>query len=296
MRRFGCFFAALLLVCLSGPAALAQTRFDHKHEKEDNPAAFAQWFMKSRTPRNTRESAASLLQKATAQKMQLRAQHLQRVQASRKAGVRYSGGVADANSVWTSLGPSPIVWGNSVSQSWTGRITAVAVDQTDATGNTVVIGGAYGGVWRSINAATTNSANITWTSLTDDQASLSIGAVAIQPGNGSTILAGTGEPNGALDSYYGMGILVSTNTGGSWTLVQQTSDSTPVTLSSKAISGIAFNTAPAAPATSSPASPARARAREPTMVSAARFTPATRARTGSPPLSATAARRLPIAR
>ena len=39
-----------------------------------------------------------------------------------------------------------------------------------------------------------------------------------------------------------MGILVSTNTGGSWTLVQQTSDSTPVTLSSKAISGIAFNT------------------------------------------------------
>ncbi len=173
--------------------------------------------------------------------MQMRTQHLQHVLSARKAG-RFSAGVADANSVWTSLGPSPIVWGNTATQSWTGRVTAVAVDQSDTTGNTVVIGGAYGGIWRSTNAATPTSGNITWTSLTDDQPTLSIGSVAIQPGNGATILAGTGEPNGALDSYYGMGILVSSNTGASWTLVQQTSDSTPLQFNGKAISEIAFNT------------------------------------------------------
>jgi hypothetical protein len=220
-------------------------KFNQEHEKEDDPAGYAKWFMKSRAPRNTNESPASLLRKGTEQKMNLRASHLQSVRSAKQAG-RLASGVGDANSVWVPLGPSPIVWNipGNATESWTGRITAVAVDQTDSTGNTVIVGGAYGGVWRSTNAADPVPANIHWTSLTDDQPTLSIGALAIQPGNGNTILAGTGEPNGAIDSYYGMGILVTNDAGAHWNLVQQTSDATPVILNSKSISAIAFNSRP----------------------------------------------------
>jgi hypothetical protein len=35
-----------------------------------------------------------------------------------------------------------------------GRVTAVVVDPADGTGNTVSIGGAYGGAWKSNNAGT----------------------------------------------------------------------------------------------------------------------------------------------
>ncbi len=55
-------------------------------------------------------------------------------------------------------------------------------------------------------------------------ASISIGAVAVQPGGTSVILAGTGDPNDVLDSYYGAGILRSADGGTTWTLIEQTQD------------------------------------------------------------------------
>ena len=78
-----------------------------------------------------------------------------------------------------------------------GRATAVAIDPADPTGNTVYIGGAQSGVWKSINAVNATANAVTWTPLTDMQATLSIGVLAIQPGNieptKSLILAATGE-------------------------------------------------------------------------------------------------------
>ena len=59
--------------------------------------------------------------------------------------------------------------------------------------------------------------------ITDDQATLSIGAIAIQPGNTDSsktvILAATGEADNSADSYFGLGILRSTNAGSTWTLI-----------------------------------------------------------------------------
>ncbi len=55
-------------------------------------------------------------------------------------------------------------------------------------------------------------------------ASISIGALAVQPGGTGVILAGTGDPNDALDSYYGAGILRSEDGGNSWDLIQGTQD------------------------------------------------------------------------
>ena len=55
-------------------------------------------------------------------------------------------------------------------------------------------------------------------------ASISIGALTVQPGGTGVILAGTGDPNDALDSYYGAGILRSTDGGTTWSLIYNTAD------------------------------------------------------------------------
>jgi hypothetical protein len=55
-------------------------------------------------------------------------------------------------------------------------------------------------------------------------ASISIGALTVQPGATGVILAGTGDPNDALDSYYGAGILRSVDGGNTWSLIQSTTD------------------------------------------------------------------------
>jgi hypothetical protein len=104
-----------------------------------------------------------------------------------------------------------------------GRATAIAIDPADPSGNTVYIGGAQGGVWKSTNAANPDPNGVTWSAIADDQPTLSIGSIAIQPGNNdpgkSVILAATGEANDSADSYFGLGILRSTDAGTTWTLI-----------------------------------------------------------------------------
>jgi photosystem II stability/assembly factor-like uncharacterized protein len=89
-----------------------------------------------------------------------------------------------------------------------GRATDVIVDPSNA--NIVYLGTAGGGLWKSIDAGAT------WVPLTDTQASLAVGAIALDPNNPRTLYVGTGESNSSLDSYYGAGLLKSTNGGASW--------------------------------------------------------------------------------
>jgi len=49
---------------------------------------------------------------------------------------------------------------------------------------------------------------------------LAVGSIALDPSNHSTIYVGTGEENFSGDSYYGAGILKSTNGGTSWTQIK----------------------------------------------------------------------------
>jgi hypothetical protein len=110
----------------------------------------------------------------------------------------------------------------------TGRATSIVIDPNDPSGNTIYAGGAYAGVWKSTNAgpANPNPSAVAWTPLTDNQPTLAIGAIAVQPQvsspdpNASVILAGTGETDGG-DSYYGLGILRSADAGQNWTLISQ---------------------------------------------------------------------------
>jgi hypothetical protein len=157
--------------------------------------------------------------------------------------------------VWIPLGPVPLpsdASGTGLQDyGWvTGRATSVAIDPNDPSGNTVYASGAYGGVWKSSNAgpASANPISVNWTALTDNQATLAIGAIAIQPQlsipdpTKSVVLAGTGETNSSADSYYGLGILRSPDGGQTWTLTSQDSTGTH-SFAGLGFSQIAFSSA-----------------------------------------------------
>lgn len=110
---------------------------------------------------------------------------------------------------WVSLGPTPGYYFNYGNIS--SRIVTGAYHPTDP--NVIYVGPANGGVWKTTDAGTT------WNPLTDDQASLAMGAIALNPQNPDIILAGTGEATYSGASYYGRGLLRSTDGGASWTQI-----------------------------------------------------------------------------
>ena len=208
------------------------------------------WFLHGRVMRS--KSAAELRRRAYQRKMQSRVQRAGLAHASTQRTLTQQTFTQQSlpSGLWVPLGPAPLASDSSGSglQDYyqvTGRATAVAFDPADSTGNTVYIGGAQGGVWKSTNAANSTAANATWTPLTDEQPTLSIGAIAIQPGNGnptkSVILAATGEGNSSTDSYFGLGILRSADGGNTWSLIESANGNA---LSFNGLGGtrMAFNT------------------------------------------------------
>jgi hypothetical protein len=90
-----------------------------------------------------------------------------------------------------------------------GRMTALAV----AGNGDVFAGAADGGIWKS----TDRGAH--WTPVGDQLGTMSIGALLIENnsgGSGYTVYAGTGEANWSSDSYGGVGVLRSSDGGGTW--------------------------------------------------------------------------------
>jgi photosystem II stability/assembly factor-like uncharacterized protein len=115
------------------------------------------------------------------------------------------------STTWTALGPAPISNGQRPGTGpVSGRIAGIAADPGNA--NTIYVAAAGGGVWKTTNGGST------WNPLTDSQATLSMGAIAIAPSNSQVLYAGTGEANNSGDSNFGLGILVSADGGATWTL------------------------------------------------------------------------------
>lgn len=154
----------------------------------------------------------------------------QTVHALPRSLARAASQAASTAPIWQPLGPKAVQTADFGLVS--GRVSALAFDPTDATGNTVYAGTTGGGLWLSQNAAASSPGDIVFRPLTDNvgaltsmqDASISIGAVSVQPGGTGVLLAGTGDINDALDSYYGAGLLRSTDNGSSWSLILGSAD------------------------------------------------------------------------
>ncbi len=124
-------------------------------------------------------------------------------------GVRRAGGFTLATPPtqerWRSVGPTNVA----------GRMTCLAFHPSIP--SILYAAAGEGGVWRSTDLART------WEPMSDQEDSLAIGAIAVAPGDPTTIYAGTGEyqPGGTVgvSVYLGIGVLRSTNEGRSWTLM-----------------------------------------------------------------------------
>jgi subtilisin-like proprotein convertase family protein len=141
---------------------------------------------------------------------------------------------------WTPVGPAA---SNSVPENrngYSGRISSVAVDPSDASGNTVYIGAASGGVWKTTNFLTNDPGGPSWVPLTDfgPTLSLNIASIAVfgrnNDPNQSILFALTGEgeaqygwgsttnPNAQGSTGRGVGLLRSLDGGATWTLLDST--------------------------------------------------------------------------
>ena len=100
---------------------------------------------------------------------------------------------------WREIGPA----------AFGGRIVDVALHPEDR--SFLLVASASGGLWRTRNHG------VTWECIFQDQGTISIGDIALQPGNPEVIWIGSGEANNQRSSYWGDGVYKSTDGGKIWT-------------------------------------------------------------------------------
>jgi len=89
-----------------------------------------------------------------------------------------------------------------------GRIARLAVHPEDT--RIIYAASASGGLWKTVNAGTT------WESVFNGQSSISMGDVALTPGNPDIVWLGTGEQNSVRSSQFGDGVYRSDDGGKTW--------------------------------------------------------------------------------
>jgi uncharacterized repeat protein (TIGR01451 family) len=185
------------------PLAIQQPKDNGEENagEPDDPFGRADWFYGQRTAGDpslnfTVADAAKLRSQAADQVLQEKGQH------QPNNSIPYGGN-------WSAFGPNPIVQiGRTPDQpalAMSGRIGALAIASTPP--YTMYLGAAQGGIW--ISSTITN----TWTPVTDQTPSLAIGAIALAPSNENIVYVGTGEGALSGDSYFGNGVLKSTDGG-----------------------------------------------------------------------------------
>ena len=114
---------------------------------------------------------------------------------------------------WDAVGPDPLISVARSSNNFydvSGRIGALAIRPSNGQ---FILGAAQGGIWLY------DAKSGMWSPKTDNLPSLAIGSLAIAPSNDSIVYAGTGEGALSGDSYFGNGILKSTDGGETWSHV-----------------------------------------------------------------------------
>ncbi|MDB5309789.1 MAG: Phage neck protein, partial [Gemmataceae bacterium] len=142
--------------------------------------------------------------------------------------------------VWTPVGPAA-----ENGQGNSARTTGLAVDPSDPSGNTVFLGGASGGVWKTTNFLTSDPGGPTWVPLTDSGPTFSLNVVSIavfgrnnDPAQ-SIVFALTGEGDTGSP---GVGVLRSMDGGKTWVVLDSANNAdtptvggniTPITAASR---------------------------------------------------------------
>lgn len=116
---------------------------------------------------------------------------------------------ASFNGPWAPIGPNPIIQvqrSDGALADVSGRVGALAFGPNGR----LILGAAQGGIW------TMDPGTNTWVPRTDTLPSLATGALAVAPSDDNVIYDGTGEGAFSGDSYFGNGILKSTDGGNTW--------------------------------------------------------------------------------
>ncbi|OJW21002.1 MAG: hypothetical protein BGO49_30085 [Planctomycetales bacterium 71-10] len=130
-----------------------------------------------------------------------------------------------SHNTWTSVGAASVLTGDVEGSA--GRVSALAQDPSDPTGNTFFMGGASGGVWKTTNFLTTDPQGPTYVPLTDfgPTSGLNIGSITVFPRNNdprqSIVIASTGEGDTGTT---GVGFLISKDGGATWKLLDSTTN------------------------------------------------------------------------
>jgi subtilisin-like proprotein convertase family protein len=141
--------------------------------------------------------------------------------------------------ILTPFGPS------TATQPIAGRANTVAVDPSDSSGNTVYVGGASGGVWKTTNFLTLDPDGPTWTPLTDFGPSngLNISSITLIPRNNdpnqTIVFAATGSGGSpgtlapvtdgtGLPQVTGVGLIRSLDGGRTWTVLDSIANGTGI--------------------------------------------------------------------
>ncbi|MGA2706562.1 MAG: hypothetical protein ABSH35_36580 [Isosphaeraceae bacterium] len=128
-----------------------------------------------------------------------------------------------SSEAWTAVGPAAITGGS-------GQISAIAVDPSDPSGNTVYVTAASGGIWKTTDFLTTNPNGPTYIPLTDfgPSSGIYINSITVFPRNNNTndsiIIAATGSSTGGKSDgpTPGVGFLISQDGGATWNLYDST--------------------------------------------------------------------------
>lgn len=100
-----------------------------------------------------------------------------------------------------------------------GRMKAIWVDLSDASGNTVWVGGIGGGLWKTTNFKTSPA---TWLPINDFFTNMAVGSICQDPSNPNIMYFGTGERTYNVDAIRGGGVWKSIDNGANWTLLAAT--------------------------------------------------------------------------
>lgn len=129
--------------------------------------------------------------------------------------------------------PTTAPWSELAPLNFAGRILCVAIHPTIA--NTMFVGSASGGLWKTTTGGTGGAGGISWQNVPTGFPVLGVASIAFNPTNGNEMYIGTGEvysvappatgtighggPERLYRGSYGIGILKTTDGGASWTKV-----------------------------------------------------------------------------